>query len=152
MRPFQTLKFSLLLRAIGIYRHLTLGARVAVIAGGKVLAVKHGYVGGWHLPGGGVDPGESAEEAGRREVIEETGFAPGPLRLFSLYHSTLYTNRDHVALFVADQAEKIRDFTPNHEITEIAWLSIQDPPDDLSPATARRLAEIAGTAPVSPKW
>lgn len=152
MRSLRTLKFSLLLRAIGIYKHLTLGARVAVIADGKVLAVKHSYVGGWHLPGGGVDPGESAEEAGRREVIEETGFEPGPLRLFALYHSTLYTNRDHVALFVADRADRIRDFVPNREIVAIAWLPIEDLPADLNPATARRLAEIDGTLSTSAKW
>lgn len=152
MRPLRTFKFSLLLRAIGIYKHLTLGARVAVILDGKVLVVRHSYVGGWHLPGGGVDPGESAEHAGRRETVEETGFNPGPLRLFSLYHSTLYTNRDHVALFVAEQAEQVRNFIPNREIVEIAWMPIDNLPDDLSPATMRRLAEIAGTAPISPKW
>jgi len=29
----------------------------------------------WELPGGGLEPGESTEEAGRREVWEETGLA-----------------------------------------------------------------------------
>lgn len=30
----------------------------------------------WITPGGGVEPGESFEEAARRELQEETGFAP----------------------------------------------------------------------------
>ncbi|MEU7854126.1 NUDIX domain-containing protein [Nonomuraea sp. NPDC049141] len=33
---------------------------------------------GWHLPGGGIEPGESAVEAACREVHEETGFILTP--------------------------------------------------------------------------
>ena len=31
----------------------------------------------WFMPGGGLEPGESFEEAARREVLEETGFEIG---------------------------------------------------------------------------
>lgn len=150
---FAKLKFFLMLRAVGLMRQMTLGARVAVIIDGKVLVVRHTYVGGWHLPGGGVSPGETSAEAGRREVLEETGFAiQGEMKLISLYHSTLYTNRDHVALFVANAATPQRAFKPGREIAEIAWLDIDALPDDTSPATRRRLDEIAGREPISPNW
>ncbi|MBS0654846.1 MAG: NUDIX hydrolase [Verrucomicrobia bacterium] len=39
----------------------------------KVLLIKRRDVPLWVLPGGGIDPGESPEEATLREVFEETG-------------------------------------------------------------------------------
>jgi 8-oxo-dGTP diphosphatase len=37
----------------------------------------------WTMPGGGIEPGEDPEEAGRRELLEETGLrVAGPLALF----------------------------------------------------------------------
>lgn len=43
------------------------------INSGRVLMIKELHVGRWELPGGGVDKGESDEEALLREVKEETG-------------------------------------------------------------------------------
>ena len=53
-------------------RGLTLGVRAVVIdAAGKVFLVRHSYVSGWHLPGGGVDhyrPCAQGETAGKARV------------------------------------------------------------------------------------
>ena len=52
------------------------GVSIALFQGGEVLLVERGkgiYQGAWSLPGGAVEPGETAQEAARRELSEETG-------------------------------------------------------------------------------
>lgn len=44
---------------------------------------------GWDIPGGHLEPGESPEEAVRREVVEETGVQLADLRFFGYQHIRL---------------------------------------------------------------
>ena len=53
----------------------------------NVLLTKRTDNGRWCLPGGAIDPGESAEEACVREVKEETGLSVRISRLIGIYTS-----------------------------------------------------------------
>ena len=53
----------------------------------KVLLTQRADNGLWCLPGGGIDPGESAEETCIRETLEETGLEIQVIRLVGIYTS-----------------------------------------------------------------
>lgn len=52
---------------------------------GKVLLIKREDTPIWVLPGGGIDPGETAEEAVIREILEETGLKVSIIRKCAEY-------------------------------------------------------------------
>src|SRR6266567_5425680 len=83
-------------------RGLTLGVRALVIDGeGRVFLVKHSYVSGWHLPGGGVEAGETLSEALARELQEEGNIeVTAPPQLHGVFHNSRESRRDHVALYI----------------------------------------------------
>lgn len=80
------------LRALVGTRPLILpGASVLVLDdGGRVLLVERTGIAGWGLPGGFMEPGERAEDAGRREVFEETGLVLGELTLLGVFSGPEY--------------------------------------------------------------
>lgn len=84
-------------------RGMTLGVRVLVRnPRGEILLVKHTYLPGWYLPGGGVDCGEDVEKAAKREVYEETGISElDDLELTHIEHNNAVSVRDHVTYFKA---------------------------------------------------
>ncbi|ANN66066.1 NUDIX domain-containing protein [Bordetella bronchialis] len=50
--------------------------------GTVLLHARADFAGMWGLPGGHIEIGESAEQAARREILEETGLAAGQLIAF----------------------------------------------------------------------
>jgi ADP-ribose pyrophosphatase YjhB (NUDIX family) len=143
MNRWQRLSVWLYLNLVGLRRRMTLGSRVMLVDGDKVLLIRHSYIPGWGFPGGGVEPGETAEESALREVVEETGYRPiGAMELFGLYHNNNpITNRDHVAFFVARRFDKAFEFKPTHEIAEIGWFDRSALPEKITPSTSQRIDE-----------
>jgi len=146
-------RMRLYLSLIGAWRRLTLGTRVMLVEGDRIYLVRHTYISGWHLPGGGVEPGETAAAGAAREVAEESAYrVTGALQLFGLYHSTLATNRDHVALYVGRQFDEARTFAANAEIAAFGWFSIDALPEGTTEPTRQRVAEVFRGAPQRQAW
>ncbi|MEQ7154936.1 NUDIX domain-containing protein [Brevundimonas aurifodinae] len=134
-------------------RGMTLGVRaVAVDAGGRVMLVRHTYLAGWWLPGGGVDRGETIGDAAARELFEETGLrATAPGRLVSVHSNERFFRGDHVLVYRFDAFE-VGELTHRGEIAEIGWFAPDALPDDAHRSTRARLAEMFAGAPVDPLW
>lgn len=134
-------------------RGLTLGVRVLVRnKRGEILLVRHTYSPGWLLPGGGVERGEIPEEAAAREVLEETGVTVGlPLKLHRVYNNDASFLGDYVLLFLGESDEEV-SFDGTMEIAEARFFSAHDLPEDISPATQRRMQEMLNAEPASGHW
>lgn len=63
----------------------------------------------WELPSGHIDPGESAEEAARREVLEETGYKIDKLTFIQAYVAETGRLGFKSWCYVATNAIKIQD-------------------------------------------
>jgi 8-oxo-dGTP pyrophosphatase MutT (NUDIX family) len=71
---------------IGKEGKIRLGCSAAIIdPEGRILLTRRADNGEWCLPGGGMEPGESAAEACEREVLEETGLKVRVRRLVGVY-------------------------------------------------------------------
>ena len=136
-------------------RHgMTLGVRVmAEDDAGRLLLVRHSYLPGWHFPGGGVDFGETAAEAARRELKEEANVdTEAPLAMAGVFFNPRVGGRDHVVLFCAGRLVIGPRPARNLEIVAAEFFAPDALPEDVTPATLRRLAERQGRAPVSDMW
>jgi ADP-ribose pyrophosphatase YjhB (NUDIX family) len=99
-------------------RGMTLGVRGVVLdRETRVFLVKHSYVSGWHLPGGGVEVGEAFRAALGRELMEEGRIElTGEPELHGVFFNSHVSRRDHVAVYVIRHFRQDRLPEPNREI------------------------------------
>ena len=150
IEPFTRPLFFALSR---LKRGMTLGVRAVVTDEmGRVLLVEHTYIPGWHLPGGGVERGETAEAAVVRELQEEAGVEPiGRPRLISAHSNEAYFRGDHVLVYRVEAWREVPS-SAQGEILRRDFFSPDALPDDTSAATRRRIVEALGQDAATAHW
>ena len=135
-------------------RGMTLGVRAVVLdSDNRVFLVKHSYVSGWHLPGGGVETGETIRLALQRELAEEgrIELAGEPI-LFGVYLNSHISRRDHVVLYVVRNFQQDRLPEPNREIIDCGFFETRALPPGTTLGTRLRISEVTEDKPPIRTW
>jgi ADP-ribose pyrophosphatase YjhB (NUDIX family) len=133
-------------------RGMTLGVRAVVLDGeNRVFLVKHSYVSGWHLPGGGVEVGETFRDALQRELAEEGRIElTGDPHLHGLFFNSHVSRRDHVAVYLVRHFKQDRLPEPNREIAACGFFEMAALPAETTRGTRLRILEVTeGREPIA---
>jgi 8-oxo-dGTP pyrophosphatase MutT (NUDIX family) len=98
---------------------------VVVGPAGVLLLYRHRFITGtwgWEVPAGGVDVDESLPAAAAREVLEETGWRPGPLRRLHGYHPSNGLSDQRFELFLASGASYVGEPSDPGESSRVEWV------------------------------
>jgi 8-oxo-dGTP pyrophosphatase MutT (NUDIX family) len=134
-----------------LFKPVTLGARVILVRDEQVLLVRHSYMPGWYLPGGGLKRNESFGAAAVREAREEVGAHIRSMRLHGLFLNVSENKVDHVAIYVSSDFHLLPRVSA--EIAETRWCLPDDLPAGIARGTAARIREhFAGGGPFHGNW
>jgi 8-oxo-dGTP pyrophosphatase MutT (NUDIX family) len=98
-------------------------------ARGLLLLWRHRFITdtwGWEIPAGRVDAGESPEQAAVREVLEETGWRPGPVRRLFDYAPQNGVSDAHFHIFLAESATEVGPPTDASESERVEWVPVDE--------------------------
>ncbi|MGR9049587.1 NUDIX hydrolase [Halobacillus faecis] len=115
------------------------GAVVIIENDQQEILLQHRKDGGWGLPGGLMELGESLEETARREVKEETGLQLGALELLDIFSGEEYffkvSNGDE--LYSVTAVYKANEYVGKLEVDveesrDVSFFSMKKIPADLT--------------------
>ena len=133
-----------LVRAVirrGVARWGKPGVAAVIVHDGKVLLFQHVFwtAARWGLPGGGIEPGEDAAAAVRREVREECGIEIDVIRRLDGQSS----RRSTYFLCQPRQVEQaLRPARLSFEILSAGWFPPDSLPDGVLPRHQRVIAAV----------
>ena len=135
------------LRAVTGHRPLVLAGTSVLLFrhdnGGEFLMHRRADNGQWSMPGGMIEPGESAEDSAIREVHEETGWRMSCPQLVTVVSGSdtyyRYPNGDEVfgvtVVFAALATSRDREGDAS-ETTAFRWWPMDERLHEISPPTA----------------
>lgn len=137
-----------------ITRGMTLGVRAVVLNDSdEVCLVRHTYVPGWHLPGGGVEPGQTLEQALASELEQEANIRlTAEASLHGVFLNRGASNRDHVAVFVVRDYVQDGPKLADREIAEARFFPLGALPESTTRGTRARLREVLDEEPLTAEW
>ncbi|MCW4009284.1 MAG: NUDIX hydrolase [Candidatus Bathyarchaeota archaeon] len=120
------------------------GVGAVILQAGKLLLAKRGNhpaKGEWTIPGGGVEVGESLEEAVLRETFEETGLAASEPRLVDVVDQVHLDDEGKIEYHyvIIDYAVKVTgEPKADSDADELRWVPLEEVETyELTPSSRR---------------
>lgn len=120
------------------------GCGIVFIRDGHILLLqrkKSPETGAWGIPGGKIDFLETAEQAIRREALEETGLEAGDIKLLGLSEQLFHDEKQHWfgVLFQAESFSGEMQLLEPDKHGGIDWFPLDRLPDRLTLPTVHAL-------------
>lgn len=130
---------------------LLTGVGVGVLNDKGEILLQKKVDGRWGIPGGFMELGETAEEAGRREVLEETGIEIGKMQLISVFsgpqtHTVLQNGDEYYSVTLIYATNEVLGGelkADGVETAEAGFFPIRQLPEQLSPAVQSMIKNYA---------
>jgi ADP-ribose pyrophosphatase YjhB (NUDIX family) len=114
--------------------------RGAVFRDGRLLLVRERQDGGWTMPGGWADIGDTPSQSAEREVLEETGFRVMANRVIGVYDANrigpLELFHAYKIVFLCDILSG--EAQTSRETSEVGFFALDEIPETLSGERTRR--------------
>lgn len=119
-----------------------------IIENGKVLLNREKEEDGkgeeyFMLPGGQMDPGETPEEACKREVMEELGLEIEIIRKLQTVEAPHLVLPGVTVVLHHFLAKRLNEVVPGEETLEWGWYSLDNLPPTTAPSTKKMLEELS---------